>query len=46
MSATDNNYMLKIKEYIIENKEKVAIAFLGLAAAGGLVYLLTRKSKP
>ena len=36
---------MKIKEYLIENKEKVALGLLGLAAAGGLIYWLTRKPK-
>lgn len=36
---------MKIKEYLIENKEKVALGLLGLVAAGGLIYWLTKKPK-
>jgi hypothetical protein len=37
--------MLKIKEYILKNKQIVGMALLGLVAAGGLVYFLTKKTQ-
>ncbi len=36
---------MKIKEYLIENKEKIAVGILGLAAVGGLIYWFTKKPK-
>ncbi len=36
---------MKIKEFIVDNKEKIGFALLGLAAVGGLAYFLTRKPK-
>lgn len=36
--------MDKVKKYIIENKQKIAIGVL--AAAGGLIYFLTRSPPP
>lgn len=37
---------MKVKEYIIENKAKIALGALGLAAAAGMIYWLTRKPTP
>lgn len=36
---------MKIKEIIIENKEKIGIALIGLTVVGVITYLFVRKSK-
>lgn len=36
---------MTIKEYILENKEKIGLALLGLAAVGSIAFWFSRSSK-